>query len=309
MKRLEELDLEDLRILDGGMATELERRGCKLDGPLWSAGALERAPAIIAQVHRDYLEAGADCLVTASYQVSEEGFRELGRATVDAAEGAAGALRSAVALAEDVRRNYQLENRRKIWIAAGLGPYGAALHNGAEYHGNYDCSFENLVGFHSRRLAVLQGTNADFIAFETIPSAEEASAIVAALSQYPLLAASVSFTCRDAQHVAHGEALRDCARTLEGAAQVIATGVNCTHPKFILPLIRELASVTRKPIAVYPNSGEGWDAERHCWTGRGETAGFGEMALAWREAGAQWIGGCCRTGPEQIRAVARALRA
>jgi homocysteine S-methyltransferase len=308
MKRVEELNLEGLRVLDGGMATELERKGCKLDGPLWSAQVLESAPEVIAQVHREYLEAGADCLVTASYQVSEEGFRELGRATAGAARAAADALRSAVAIAEGVRRGYQANKPRKIWIAAGLGPYGAALHNGAEYHGNYDCSFEDLISFHSRRLAVLQHTNADFAAFETIPSAEEAQAIVAALSQFPSLGACVSFTCRDAKHIAHGEDLRDPAKTLDGSAQVIAIGVNCTHPKFVLPLTRELASVTRKPIAVYPNSGEDWDAERRRWTGKGETAAFGEMALEWREAGAQWIGGCCRTGPKEIKAVAEALR-
>ena len=60
------------------------------------------------------------------------------------------------------------------------------LHNGAEYHGNYDCSFDELVGFHSRRIAVLAQTNADFLAFESVPSLEEARAILAALAR-PIL--------------------------------------------------------------------------------------------------------------------------
>ncbi len=175
MTPLQQLDLSGLHVLDGGMATELERKGFNLDGPLWSAHVLESSPEAIAAVHREYLEAGADCLLTASYQVSAEGFQEIGFAPQDAAKAAANALRASVALAEKVRSEYQAGSPRKIWIAASLGPYGAMLHNGAEYHGNYDCSFEDLVGFHGRRIAVLAQTNADFLAFESIPSLEEAA--------------------------------------------------------------------------------------------------------------------------------------
>src|SRR5580658_10688838 len=193
MTPLQQLDLSGLHVLDGGMATELERKGFNLAGPLWSAQVLESSPEAIASVHRDYLEAGADCLLTASYQVSAEGFQQLGLG----AEDAANALRSSVRIAEEVRSEYQAGSARRIWIAASLGAYGAMLHNGAEYHGNYDCSFEELVGFHNRRIAVLARTNADFLAFESIPSLEEAKAILAALQPYPDLGAYLSFTCRD----------------------------------------------------------------------------------------------------------------
>ena len=182
------------------------------------------------------------------------------------------------------------------------------LHNGAEYHGNYDCSFEDLVGFHSRRIAVLARTNADFLAFESIPSLEEAKAILAALQPYPDLAAYLSFTCRDGTHVSHGESLRACAELLDAQPQVIGIGVNCTAPELIGSLIGELAKVTSKPIIVYPNSGEQWDALHHCWQGDGQLQAFGELAVRWRSAGAQWIGGCCRTGPEHVRAVAQVWR-
>ena len=144
-------------------------------------------------MHRDYLEAGADCLLTASYQVSAEGFQKIGLGPQDAAR----ALRASVAIAEKVRSEYQAATPRRIWIAASLGPYGAMLHNGAEYHGNYGCSFAELVGFHSRRIAVLAETHADFLAFESIPSLEEAKAILAALHSYPDLPVYLSFTCRD----------------------------------------------------------------------------------------------------------------
>jgi homocysteine S-methyltransferase len=302
MKPVQQLDLTGLHVLDGGMATELERRGFDLDGPLWSAHVLEKMPEAIATVHRDYLEAGADCLLTASYQVSAEGFQQIGRQ--DAAKAADRAFRASVAIAHRVRSEYQAASPRRIWIAASLGPYGAMLHNGAEYHGNYSCSFDDLVGFHSRRIAVLAQTDADFLAFESIPSLEEAKAILAALRPYPDLPAYLSFTCRNGTQVSHGETLRECAELLDGQPEVVAIGVNCTRPELIASLIGELAPVTRKPIVVYPNSGEQWDTVHRCWLGNGQLQEFGELARRWQEAGAQWIGGCCRTGPEHVRAVA-----
>jgi homocysteine S-methyltransferase len=304
MTPVQQLDLTGLHVLDGGLATELERRGHDLDGPLWSAQVLESSPEAIVAVHRSYLEAGADCLLTASYQVSAEGFEEIGRNPQDAAKAAAEALRTSVALAERARSEYQANTPRKIWIAASLGPYGAMLHNGAEYHGNYDCSFAELVGFHSRRIAVLAGTQADFLAFESIPSLQEAQAILAALKPYQDVAAYLSFTCKDGTRVSHGERLRECAELLGQQPQVIGVGVNCTSPQLIENLIGELAQATPKPIIVYPNSGEQWDAEHRCWLGEGQVKEFGELARRWRRAGALWIGGCCRTGPEHVRAVA-----
>jgi homocysteine S-methyltransferase len=308
MRPVQQLDLSGLHVLDGGMATELEHRGFELNTPLWSAQVLRSSPEAIAAVHRAYLEAGADCLLTASYQVSGEGFERIGYPPGEAAMAAADALRLSVALAEEVRSEYQAHSPRKIWIAASLGPYGAMLHNGAEYHGNYDCSFEELVGFHSLRIVVLAETNADFLAFESIPSLEEARAILAALEAYPDLPAYLSFTCKDETHVSHGETLQVCAQFLDKQPQVIGIGINCTRPDFVESLIAETAQVTRKPIIVYPNSGEEWDAVHRCWLGEGQVQQFGKLVEQWRAAGAQWIGGCCRTGPDHVRAVAEVWR-
>src|ERR1700691_4873017 len=215
MTPLQQLDLTGLHVLDGGMATDVERKGFNLDGPLWSAHVLQSSPETIATVHREYLVAGADCLLTASYRVSAEVFRKIVFDPKAAAKAAADSLCASVALADKVRSEYQAGSPRKIWIAASLGPYGAMLHNGAEYHGNYDCSFEDLVGFHGRRIAVLAQTNADFFAFESIPSLEEARAILAALQPYPDLAAYLSLTCRDGKQASHAESVRARAELLD----------------------------------------------------------------------------------------------
>lgn len=279
------------------MATELEHLGRDLSHPLWSARVLEESPATIEAVHRSYLEAGADCILTASYQVSEEGFAKQGLS----AQASADALRRSVSIAESARDWYRGFSDRPIWIGASLGPFGAMLHNGAEYHGNYRASFEEVVQFHARRISVLASSNADFLAFETIPSLDEAGAILIALEEHPDVPAWMSFTCRDENHVAHGERLSDCGLLLDGHPQIVAVGINCTSPALTLPLLNQLRPSTAKPIVVYPNSGETWDAQTRSWRGDVDPAELAGHAAVWHAAGAQAIGGCCRTRPQHIQ--------
>ncbi len=303
MKPLSHLAFDNLHVLDGGMATELERRGCDISGPLWSAHVLDTSPAAVSQVHLDYLRAGADCISTVSYQISAMGYAELSRSR----DAAAHALRESVAIAEAARNEYRQESDRPVLIAASLGPYGAALHNGAEFHGRYDIPFYDLVAFHAERLAVLADTNADLVALETIPSLEEARAIATALANFPMVSAWVSFTCKDEVHTAHGEALSACASLLDSLPQVVAVGINCTQPRFVSALITAARSATGKPSLVYPNSGELWNAETRSWYGTSDTAVFAQQAQTWYAAGAHAVGGCCRTTPAHIRAVRESL--
>jgi homocysteine S-methyltransferase len=301
MTSREQLQFGTARVLDGGMASELEFLGANIAGPLWSAHVLEEAPEKVTAVHRAYLEAGADVLLTASYQVSRMGYAEFG---LDPQRADAALLRS-VELAVAARAEFP---ERPILIAASLGPYGAALHNGAEYHGNYDCSFADLIQFHQERIAVLAESQADLLAFETIPSLEEARAIGQALEPWPHLAAWFTFVCPDYRasslQVAHGETLRDCAALAAGFPQTVAIGVNCTQPVWISGLIAELRQASTKLIVIYPNSGEDWDAEARCWTGQSDAVEFGQQAQQWYAAGAQLVGGCCRTRPQHIRQIA-----
>jgi homocysteine S-methyltransferase len=294
--------LRGIRVLDGGMASELEYQGANIDGPLWSAHVLEDAPEKVIAVHRAYVEAGAQCILTASYQVSRMGYAEFGLSP----ERADGALLRAVRLARTAAAEF---HERRIVVAASLGPYGAALHNGAEYHGNYGVSFRELVEFHRGRIRVLAEAGAeapDLLAFETLPSLEEAKAIGEALEPWPNITAWLCFTCKDELHVAQGELLADCARAVARFPQAIAIGVNCTHPALMPALIGELRRAADRPIVVYPNSGEGWDAAARCWTGKGDPESYSAQAADWFRAGAQIVGGCCRTRPAHIRLVAEA---
>jgi homocysteine S-methyltransferase len=293
--------LRGIRVLDGGMASELEHLGANINGPLWSPHVLEDEPDKTIAVHRAYIEAGADCTETASYQVSRMGYAEFGLAP----ERADAALLHSVELARTAAADFP---ERRVIVAASLGPYGAVLHNGAEYHGNYTCTHTDLVNFHRDRIKVLAGAKGraapDLLAFETLPSLAEAEAIGKALEQWPNLAAWFTFTCRDQQHVAHGELLRECAAAVARFPQTVAIGINCTQPALVSALIVELRAASCKPIVVYPNSGEGWDADARSWTGSSDPVDFGAMAASWFAAGAQIVGGCCRTRPAHIRQVA-----
>jgi homocysteine S-methyltransferase len=293
-------------ILDGGLATELQARGCDISGALWSARVLRAAPETIEQLHYDFYAAGADCAITASYQASYEGFAGIG---LDDAETTR-LLRLSVELARSARTRYQQdhpEDRRTLFVAASVGPYGAILHDGSEYRGDYGLSVAQLVTFHARRFEVLASAGADFLACETIPVLDEARAYVELLTRHPMAEAWLSFTSPDGVHTSHGEPLVECARLVDSVPNVFAVGVNCVKPEIVGDAIRALAAGTDKPIVVYPNSGECWHADDQSWHG---TPGNSIAALApeWIRAGALHVGGCCRVGPGEIARLKATLR-
>jgi homocysteine S-methyltransferase len=293
-----------LVILDGALATELERRGADLNDALWSAKLLIEQPELIRQVHLDYFEAGADVATTASYQATFEAFARRG---FDA-QAAADLMRRSVALAADAREAFwsQPENRAgrmRPLVAASVGPYGAMLADGSEYRGHYGLSLLELMDFHRPRMKVLVDAGADLLACETIPCLVEAMALASLLPEFPGITAWISFSCRDGEFNSEGERLADCVAALDGFEQVAAVGINCTAPEHISSLVAAARARTRKPLLVYPNSGEHYDATDKQWHGCAHSEHFAEQASDWYRQGARLIGGCCRTGPDDIRAV------
>ncbi len=292
--------------LDGGLATELSRRGHDLDDPLWSAKLLLSDPEAVAAVHTDYLHAGADIIVSASYQASYQGLAERGLSSAQADE----VFDRATRLAIDARDRFVSRTRpdRRPLVATSVGPYGATRADGSEYTGAYGLSVAELVAFHGPRLRRL-AANAEFLACETIPSADEVAALAAVLAEVvPVgspLQAWVSVSCRDDTRVCHGEPIEEALAPALALPQVAAVGVNCTHPDHVEGLVRRLAAVAGdRAIVVYPNAGEGWDAQRHTWSGSPTTpADYAEMSRRWVAAGSRIVGGCCRTTPRHIAAL------
>ena len=295
--------LNSTLLLDGGLGSELARNGCEVHDSLWSGRVLLDHPEQIARVHHSYLEVGAQCLITASYQVSFSGFEHAGISPADTEA----ALRRSVSVAQQARVDFRSSSKHDSLIAASIGPFGAALADGSEFHGNYSCSFDELLHFHRRRMTVLVNSNPDLLACETIPSLEEAHAILHCLHEHPNTRAWFSFCCRDDRHISHGEEISACARLLDSEPQVVAVGVNCTPPQFVASLINQIRSGTTKPIVVYPNSGRPWDAVNRRWLDLPDAPPFASFAPSWRNAGAAWIGGCCGTAPDDIAAIRRSL--
>lgn len=292
-------------ILDGAMATELENYGCDLNDRLWSAKIVMENPEMIKRVHLDYFEAGADCAITASYQATIQGFQERGLTE----EEAAGLIRKSVGIAVEARDEFwagvaDKSARPKPLVAASVGPYGAFLSDGSEYRGNYSLTEEELVAFHKDRIQVLVEAGADILACETLPCLAEAKAIVHVLKDFPEVSAWFSFSAKDGLHISDGEKISACAEWLDGEAQAAAIGINCSAPGLIESLIGEVKSRSDKPVIVYPNSGEGYDAKSKTWNEEPSANPFSAHTKGWHEAGAQVIGGCCRTTPEDIAAIA-----
>jgi homocysteine S-methyltransferase len=299
------LDRHPVLVIDGALATELERRGCDLRDNLWSARILLEQPEIIKQVHMDYFKAGADCAITASYQATIEGFTKRGLTENEAVA----LIQRSVKLARQTRDEFWSKesnhaNGSKPFVAASVGPYGAFLADGSEYRGNYGLTEKELMDFHRPRMQALIEAGADMLACETIPCLIEAQAISKLLKEFSGITAWLSFTARDEKHISEGQVFADCVRQLDDQPQITAIGINCTSPKYIPSLICAAKSTTKKPILVYPNSGETYDASKNDWNGDPVFHSFGDEAREWYHAGASLIGGCCRTTPEDIRVIA-----
>jgi homocysteine S-methyltransferase len=297
-------------ILDGALATELECRGADIKHALWSAKCLIEHPELIREVHLDYFRAGADVATSATYQATFEGFARRGIGGAQATQ----LMREAVALALDAREEFwsvaaNRTHRRRPLVAASIGPYGAMLADGSEYRGCYALDDTGLADFHRPRLRVLADAGADILACETIPCLREARVLARLLSEeFPGVCAWMSFSCRDGEHNAQGEDIGACVAALESCPQIAAVGVNCTAPQYITSLLRRMRRSTGKPLLVYPNSGEVFDAASKRWHASmqpGAVPSFGVMAQEWLMEGARLIGGCCRTAPKDIRDVKR----
>lgn len=287
-------------LLDGGLSNQLEAQGCDLSDALWSARLLADAPEQVEAAHLAYLRAGAQVLITASYQATFEGFARHGTGpertgallarSVELARRAAGAARRA-------------DLGREVWVAASVGPYGAMLADGSEYRGRYGLTAAELERFHRPRVAALAEAGPDVLAVETVPDLDEAEAVVR-VAEETGLPLWLSYSVAGGRTRA-GQPLEEAFAVAAGREAVVAVGVNCCDPAEAEEAVRLAVEVTGKPAVVYPNSGEGWDAEGRGWTGR--STFDPERVRAWTGAGARLVGGCCRVGPERIRELAALL--
>ena len=296
-------------VLDGGLSNQLEAQGADLRDSLWSARLLADDPAEITRAHAAYYAAGAQVVISSSYQASFQGFATRG---IDQAR-AAQLLRRSVELAREAELSAAADDRTTSgeaaepgprWVAASIGPYGAVLADGSEYRGRYGLSVADLEAFHAPRLETLIGARPDVLAMETIPDTDEARALLN-LVRGTGAACWLSFSTVGRKTRA-GQPLAEAFALAADVDEVIAVGVNCCAPQDVLAAVEIAGSASGKPVVVYPNSGESWDAGARAW--REESTFDAALVRSWIDAGARLIGGCCRVGPDAIRQVAAAVR-
>lgn len=285
--------VQPFTVVDGGLSTVLEEMGEHPAGLLWTASTLLDHPEVLTSAHRRFVEAGADVVITASYQASEAGFVRAGLSAARAREVLASTTE--VAKAAGTRA-----------VACSVGPFGACLGDGSEYHGRYDATWAEVRAFHRARLEVLAPTGPDLFAIETMPSRAEAEIVVEEVRRLTDAPAWVTFTCNDDAHTCSGDSLVSAASAV--APAVDAVGLNCTAPALVAHLLRSLAGTLAAdlPFVVYPNHGAAWDAEHKCWLGTADGTDLPQYLPEWLSLGARLVGGCCGVGTAGIAALAAA---
>ncbi|MFC9293504.1 homocysteine S-methyltransferase [Streptomyces sp. NPDC057011] len=280
-------------LLDGGLSNQLAEQGCDLSGGLWTARVLAERPDQVEAAHTAYARAGAEVLITASYQIGYEAFAAHGhdRAATTAL------LRRSVALAARAADAADHE----VWVAASVGPYGAVLADGSEYRGRYGLGVRELAAFHRPRVEALLAAGPDVLALETVPDPDEAEALLTVLAETGA-PAWLSYTVAGGR-TRSGAPLAGAFALAAGSAQVIAVGVNCCDPGDVLPALEAAAATTGKPLLAYPNDGSIWDATTATWHTPATPPPW--PTEAWQRTGARLIGGCCRIGPDRIAELAR----
>ncbi len=288
-------------LLDGGLATELEKMGHDLNHALWSAKVLIDAPNSIEKIHLSYLEAGSNCITTATYQLSFAGAARQGYSRKQTQQFFSRAMRLARRAIDRYEALYHPVHAPLA--AAGLGPYASYLANGSEYTGKYEVSLGDIADFHRARLNASLETWPDLIAFETIPNIQEAE-VIRGLIDDATIPFWISFCCKDEQLLSDGNPLYFAANLFSDAENVAGIGINCTPPQLISPLIDIIQeSAPGVPAMAYPNSGEKYQPETRTWSKSSQGESFTELAKKWYRQGLKIVGGCCRTGPADIRSL------
>ena len=272
--------------LDGGLSTALENNGNKLTTSLWTGELIRTNPAQITKAHLDFINAGAQIIITSSYQLSYTGCGARGWSEDETDQ--------ALITSTQLAKKAVTESSKDVKVAASVGPYGASLADGSEYKGNYGVSKAVIKDFHARRLEMLISTSPDYLALETMPDNFEVEVLLDLLSDCPI-PFWVSYSCKEGNKTNAGQ---DFQSAVDLAQSAMAVGINCTKPELITDLLRSAKS--NKPYVVYPNSGRVWDAQNKVWTGSAAVGFSNDLIRQWVAAGAEIVGGCCGIGAVEI---------
>ncbi len=283
-------------IIDGGMGHELQSRSGKTGG-LWSAQALLDAPELVEQVHREYIAAGAQIIITNTYSTipSYLAKSNLADRGLQLAE-----------LAGKIARRVADDAPHPVQVAGSLPPLDES------YRWDLVPAREDAEPIYSQLAQVLL-PYVDLFICETMSCVQESVNAVAAARKVagdkPVWVAW-SLAETPGGGLRSGESIAAAVAALDDFS-VDAYLFNCCTPAAITQALPQLRQLTHKPIGAYPNLlhiPTGWTLDNDVPTGRAElsTHEFVEYAKQWQSMGATMIGGCCGIGPRHIAALAQA---
>lgn len=293
-------------VIDGAMSDELEKQGIDPGAThLWTAEALVNNLAKVYQAHYDYLRAGANIIITDTYQATTTGFKKAGYSENEAENY----VRKAVEVAKKGRDDFEEKTGQHNYVAASIGSYGAYLDDGSEYTGAYHLSNKQFLAFHLPRLKAVLAEKPDLLAIETQPRLDEVLILLDWLKENaPQVPVYVSFTLKnqsDPDHISNGTIIKEAIERVDQFQQVFAVGINCIKPQAVSAALRNIRKYTKKPMVVYPNLGGTYNVEKQKWEPFKEKINLPELTREWYQLGAKLIGGCCSTQPKQIKVISR----
>ncbi|WP_302450903.1 homocysteine S-methyltransferase [Ligilactobacillus animalis] len=292
---------ENIHVLDGSMAAALKEQGIDSTGELWTAQALSDNIEAVYDAHYSYLAAGAQMILTDTYQANLQAFEKAGHSKQQA-ENLVG---MAVLVAQKARDDYEEQTGKHALVAASIGPYGAYLADGSEYRGDYLLNDAQYLNFHLPRLTAVLAQAPDCLALETQPKLSEPLALLRWLEKnVPQMPVYVSFTLRDEMTLSDGTELKRAVAAISKFEQVFAIGVNCIVPELVSGALKVMRQATTKKLIVYPNLGAQYDPETKTWAKSEQQLDFTQLTEKWYQAGASIIGGCCMTTSPQISQIA-----
>jgi homocysteine S-methyltransferase len=285
------LAMGERMLMDGGMGSEIEHRNFPTRLPLWSAEVLLTHPEVVLQIHRDYIDAGAEIITTNTFRTTRRAF---------AHEGIAEQAAATTALACSLAQKARVRSNHGIFIAGSIAPLEDC------YSPELTPPQPEMEVEHAELVSQLQEGSVDFILLETMITARETLSGVQAAHRSKLPFA-VSFCCNDQLALLSGEPLQEVVHAVE-PFQPLFIGVNCVSTDIATHTVRHLREITILPISVYAQ-GDGLADNEPGWkmTEEQHLHEYLRTASDWLSVGAQIIGGCCGTTPAYIHALQQLL--
>ena len=283
-------------ILDGGMGTEIKRRGFAAGSSELSVAAMLESPEGIREIHEDFIRAGAEVTITNTYNCNAGKLTHIG--WISKAKAEAEMVRLNELAAKSALEARAAVPDREVIVAGSLGPLSQS------YNPDAVLSYDECVSAYREQVRVLAQAGVDVILVETCTKIHEAVAGVNAAVEAGMHAWA-GFVVDEEGRVKSGESILDAQAAVRDAGASVLF-LNCCQAPYITAALKELVGHHNMPIGAYAQGavyqGVGWDFEKSM-----SPEEYLAYASEWAKLGARAIGGCCGTTPDHIKALATAL--